>query len=341
MTQPQRLFSFFLVIGALHFHCSSPSSSSAAISWHAKYCMPLLNMKMNVHDILTGNQKPSQNLDLDSLHCGDTLQLLYTDTLKTAMKSTIYTVHDTNYQYRLGTLTLRNLPPATVTLKMIDTFISSIPLPKPLSVNLNGETTIPHLEYIQIDESSDSISISIENLSDAVTFDYLIIASLSRADTIVALRIDTPLRPHERIDQKFSGAGKTIFNTINNSISVQVAQGSIIDRSTALKLSLHLNNQTLNEACLSDIYLKYSFSTIIPLALKKDSCIIHYCDVTSLNIPITINNGTPIDFTLNYGIENVFNADYCRSNTIDSIGSLKNMVVDSSWYLGKSLAPVT
>lgn len=336
-----RIFILFIIviILPLPFFCTMPTDDNA-LSWYAKYTVPLLNTKLVTQDILLENETLSSIFKTDSMQVGDTLHIEFSDTFSSFHRSVLFQCDDIYLKKSFEIPGTQNIPEIPCIIPIVDIGFPSFPLPKPVSATLKGEVTIPYFDYLIIDKSSDSIVITMKNLSDGCTFRKICPVLICDGAVIATFDTITTLVPGQKVHRSLSLAGKKITDHIEASLTVELAEGSVVTTGPAVGIYIDLNNQKLAEAAITDIYLDYSFSYAFTLPLTRDTFQLDYFDLQSLRIPLYVKNATPITFTVSAIVGNIFDNDYCKKKNITTLQDLENQAIDSAYFLGNTLSPM-
>ena len=316
--------------------CSSPNNNDMA-SWYFKFSFPILKNKILLYDIFFSNKNSLDSFDPDTgtLSFGDTLQISFKDTLSNINSHNIFSFKDISIEKKIfSELKIKNIPVITCSLSLSNLTIPSVQLPISLPIILQDSITIPGIDYVVFDESSDSILLTIENNSDSLYLRNIVLTIVSNGIQAVAIDTISQLLPNSNVALHSSIADVKIGNNIYITLNAEIENESVINSNSAIIIKIDINEQQIREALLDDYFVDYSFEFNYDLQFTKDNFKIAYLDLSEMNLPLEIINGTCWDFSVSYTIGNIFEIPYCKNNNIESCEDLLLQNIDSTSFLG-------
>jgi len=336
------LMKHFLLILALFFmgsllQCTSPLGSDQT-AWYVKYTLPLLKQKFYVSQLLTDS---TIQYDSDTLNQGDTLFFQLTDTFTNYYDEELFNLTDFSESASLGVITLQDLPVLEVPFSIPDyvPFLGDLPGDFPMFTSVYAE--VSGIDYITFDTASDSVILSLENRSAGIDFKNLDISITTDFDPPLFLDTVPFIAAGSTVNVKIPMAGRKIGAGYTVTVEATLARGTHINPGDELVFSIDFNGLKIREASAIDSLLDISHTEKVLVPVCEDSFNLAHIDIDYVHLPVTVKNGSQFEFSISARVENLWNADYCNLQSLDSLAEIEDGPLDSIYYLGDALPEYT
>jgi len=319
------------------YSCTN-NSPTESLTWDVNYNIPLLKEKITVSMLGLG----AKNVNDDTTRTGDTLFLSRQEQVYQQCKSEIFTVPEQSGEWYGGDLLIRKLK--------LESFISNknitnlLPLKKssgddvPHKIIRRDTIVIPQINYIDFGQTSEVLSAVVKNQSLIASIKEVAYSIISSRDTLLFQPIAF-LGPLDSVVIKASldgfSTGDTVFLECSYMSDIVKQLADLQLSFTAAFDGLHFKKATINDSLLA---FKFNYEKDISFGQAGFNA--SFVDISSFSLPFTINNTSPVGLTVTGRINSIWDAEYCKQNSIESADDIKDNEIDSAYFKGDEIVNI-
>jgi hypothetical protein len=324
-----------IVYTIIMMHSCSNVAPTDSLTWDVNYIVPLLKEKITVS--MLGLR--AKNISDDSARTGDTLFVSQNNQFHQQCKSDIFTITETSDDWIRGDLVIRKLK--------LESLISGINIPNlsPLmkrSFDVTAQkmfwrdTVVLNLvKNIDFGHTSEVFQAIVKNHSLTTSIKDISYSVISKTDTL-AFESIVFLAPQKSIIIKAGLDGFSSDDTVYIECSYVTDS---INKKPDLQLSFTatLDGLHFKKAIINDSLLGFNFVYEKDVPFGQAGFNASFIDINSFTFPFTINNPLPVGLKVNSRINSIWDAEYCRQNSIESTNNIIENVMDSSYFKGDKI----
>ncbi len=327
-----------LICTIVAMHSCTNVSSTDSLSWDVNYTVPLLSEKFSVSSL---GLRDKYFVD-DSARSGDTMFVSQKKQFYQQCRSDIFTIPQIDNNWIRGELVIRKLK--------LESLISGINIPNvsPLmkrSFDVTDQkmfwrdTVVLNLvKNIDFGHTSQFFKALVINHSLTTALKDISYSVIGKSDTLTFESIGS-LGPQNSIVIKAALDGFSAGDTFFIECSYTPESGN---QKPDFQLSFSGNFDGINfkTAIINDSLLGLNFVYEKDVPFGEAGFNASFFDVSAFSLPFTINNTLPFGLKVNGRINSIWDAEYCKQNSIESTGDLTGNPMDSSFFKGDEIINV-
>ncbi len=327
-----------LVCTMVVMHSCTNVSPTDSLTWDVNYTVPLLKEKFAVSTL----GLRAKNIIDDSARSGDTMFVSQDKQFYQQCRSDIFTIPQTDKDWIRGDLVIRKLK--------LESLISGINIPNlsPLMKRSFDVTTqkmfwrdtvvLNLIKNIDFGHTSEVFNALVKNHSLTTAIKNISYSVISKTDTL-AFESIALLEPQNSIVIKAALDGFSADDTFFIECSYVPESGN---QKPDLQLSFtgNLDGIHFKKAIINDSLLGFNFVYEKDVPFGQAGFNASFIDISSFTLPFTINNTLPVGLKVNGRINSIWDAEYCKQNSIESTNDLIVNPMDSSFFKGDKIVNV-
>jgi hypothetical protein len=327
-----------IVCTILIMHSCTNVAPNDSVTWDVNYVVPLLKEKFTVSMLGLG----AKNINDDSARSGDTLFISRNEQLYQQCISEIFTMPELPNKWFRGDLVIRKLK-----LESVISRKNAINYPSlhKRSIGVSAQKmfwrdtiVLRQVKAIEFGTTSEVLRAVVKNQSTNTGIRDISYSVISSTDTLYFKTIPF-LAPQDNIVIEAGLDGFSVVDTIFIECSyvldsVNEIYEQLLSFTAALD-ELHFSKATINDSLL-DVSFVYEYD--IPFGQVGFNA--SFVDIHSFALPFTINNTLPLGLKVNCTINSIWDAEYCRVNSIETTDDVVVDKMDSSYFMGDKITDI-
>lgn len=318
-------------------HCTTPTGNEK-VSWEIKYVAPLFKEKIILRDYLLPDSMGPLHIVDDTSTTGDTICAVMEKKFINHYYRPVVSLEEKIYELNSATFRIGKLPALKFCIPLGK--LTDIPYIDNLPSGTFGATdtiSLLLLHHVTFDSTSPPISVTIANQSNTLSFYNLIWSIINSNGEPFLLDTISQIMPQQTIVQSIPFAGKQITRIMSGHLQVTIPPNALLDHNDAITLCIDVRGVAIAEAAIIDSALSLDATISQTFPVSDSGFRLAYMDIQALSIPLTMFNNTCLECDVQATINNIWNSDYCKRESLSSDNILSKSTLDSSFYLGNSI----